>query len=180
VPLNYLLLGHASGALLVAGIVRGTGHSSDAVIVIAYALLIGAAAAKIEYWHYIASEAGVTTIERAIGVGHGVHGPAVPGGSGASTSVMAARLFDSGHARGTFLTREFLVTVSSRRRRWTQWVVWIGAFALPLAWLVVSSPRWPAALLAMGASIIGLLAERWLFFADARHTVRLYHGDPRT
>ena len=180
VPLNYLLLGHASGALLVAGIVRGTGHSSDAMIVIAYTLLIGAAGAKIEYWRYIASEAGVTTIERAIGVGHGVHGPAVPGGSGPSTSVMAARLFDSGHARGTFLTREFLVTVSSSRRRRAQWVVWIGAFALPLAWLMVGSPRWPGALLAVGASIIGLLAERWLFFADARHTVRLYHGDPRT
>ena len=180
VPLNYLLLGHASGALLLAAVVRGTGHSSDAVIVIAYALLIGAALAKIEYWHYIASEAGVTTIEQAIGVNHGVHGPATPGGGVLAPSVMAARLFDSGHARGTFLTREFLVTVSSRRRRWTQCVVWIGGFALPLAWLIVGSPRWPAALFAVGASIIGLLAERWLFFADARHTVRLYHGDPRT
>ena len=180
VPLNYLLLGHASGALLVAGIVRATGHSSDAVTLIAYALLIGAAGAKIEYWHYIASAAGVTTIEHAIGVGHGVHGPAGPGGSGPPTSVMAARLFDSGHARGTFLTREFLVTASSRRRRSTQWIVWIGTFALPLAWLVFGSPRWPGALLAVGSSIIGLLAERWLFFADARHTVRLYHGDPRT
>ena len=27
--------------------------------------------------------------------------------------------------------------------------------------------------------LIGLLAERWLFFAEARHTVRLYHGDRR-
>jgi len=25
-----------------------------------------------------------------------------------------------------------------------------------------------------------LLVERWLFFAEAKHTVRLYHGDPRT
>lgn len=180
VPLNYLLLGHASGAVLVAGILRSTGHSSDVVIGIALVLLIGAAAAKIEYWRYIASETGVTTIERAIGVGHGVHGPAAPGGSGPSTSVMAARLFDSGHARGTFLTREFLVTVSARRRRRVQWVMWLGAFAFPIAWLMVGSPSWPWALLAVGTSIIGLLAERWLFFADARHTVRLYHGDPRT
>ena len=28
--------------------------------------------------------------------------------------------------------------------------------------------------------IMGLLAERWLFFAEARHTVRLYHGDAKT
>ena len=26
----------------------------------------------------------------------------------------------------------------------------------------------------------GLFAERWLFFAEARHTVRLYHGEART
>jgi DMSO reductase anchor subunit len=186
VPVNYLLLGHASGALLIAAIVRGAGHPADAVNPIACALLIGAAAAKVEYWRYIASEAGVTTIERAIGVANGVHGTRVPDGTpvpgrGAPpSSVMAARLFDSGHARGTFLTKEFLFTVTARRRRRAQWVVWIGGFALPLAWLGFGPPRWPGAVLAMAACIIGLLAERWLFFADARHTVRLFHGDART
>lgn len=177
VPLNYLLLGHASGALLVAAILRGTGRSSNDVIDIAYVLLIVAAAAKTEYWSYIASDAGVTTLERAIGVDRGVHGPAARDGG---PSVMAARLFDSGHARGTFLTREFVVTVPARRRRLAQWLAWIGAFALPIAWLMAGSAGWPWALLVVAASITGLLAERWLFFADARHTVRLYHGDPRT
>ena len=28
--------------------------------------------------------------------------------------------------------------------------------------------------------MIGVAAERWLFFADARHAVRLYHGDRTT
>jgi DMSO reductase anchor subunit len=37
-----------------------------------------------------------------------------------------------------------------------------------------------AALSVAVLAMIGLLAERWLFFADARHTVRLYHGDART
>ena len=30
------------------------------------------------------------------------------------------------------------------------------------------------------ACIIGLMAERWLFFVEARHTVRLQHGERRT
>jgi sulfite dehydrogenase (quinone) subunit SoeC len=38
----------------------------------------------------------------------------------------------------------------------------------------------PIAVAACLLHFVGLLAERWLFFADARHTVRLYHGDPRT
>jgi DMSO reductase anchor subunit len=53
-------------------------------------------------------------------------------------------------------------------------------FGLPLAWLVSGIARWPIALAAVACCIIGLLIERWLFFAEARHTVRLYHGDPRT
>jgi DMSO reductase anchor subunit len=27
--------------------------------------------------------------------------------------------------------------------------------------------------------LVGLIAERWLFFVEARHTVRLYHGERR-
>jgi len=34
--------------------------------------------------------------------------------------------------------------------------------------------------LAVFAALAGLLAERWLFFAEARHVVRLFHGDQRT
>ena len=36
------------------------------------------------------------------------------------------------------------------------------------------------ALIAFAASALGFVCERWLFFAQARHTVRLYHGDLRT
>jgi DMSO reductase anchor subunit len=38
----------------------------------------------------------------------------------------------------------------------------------------------PDALLGASLSCLaGLLAERWLFFAEARHTVNLYHGMQR-
>ena len=52
--------------------------------------------------------------------------------------------------------------------------------ALPL-WLL---PRFDANAillpLALLSALAGALVERWLFFAEARHTVRLYHGDART
>ena len=41
------------------------------------------------------------------------------------------------------------------------------------------APRWPAtacALLAAAAAMVGVLVERWLFFAEAKHTVTLYYG----
>jgi DMSO reductase anchor subunit len=41
----------------------------------------------------------------------------------------------------------------------------VRAELLGLAWLIMMA---------------GLLLERWLFFAEARHVVRLYQGEQRT
>jgi DMSO reductase anchor subunit len=39
---------------------------------------------------------------------------------------------------------------------------------------------WPqGAPVAAVACVAGLFAERWLFFAEAEHVVRLYHGQQR-
>ena len=48
-----------------------------------------------------------------------------------------------------------------------------------LAYAATLMTGWPAfALLALAAiwNGIGTLTERWLFFAEARHTVTLYYG----
>ncbi len=42
------------------------------------------------------------------------------------------------------------------------------------------SAAWQLALLLAVLNAAGLAVERWLFFAEARHAVRLYHGDART
>ena len=92
--------------------------------------------------------------------------------------MMSARLLDVGHTGGTFLTREFMLTLAPHRRTLVQAAVWLAGFAVPAIWLAWGLARWQGALLACVACLAGMLAERWLFFADARHTVRLYHGDP--
>lgn len=177
VPLNFMLCGHASGALLVLAVLRGHGLAATPWALATFVLLVAAALSKLEYWRYIRSAVGATTMQQAIGVAHGVRPPAIPG---AAPSIMAARLFDAGHSGGTFLTREFLVRTAARQRRVALAIVWIFAFAIPMLWLAVGLARWQGALLAVLACMVGMLAERWLFFADARHTVRLYHGDSTT
>src|SRR5262249_6645757 len=113
------------------------------------------------------------TLERAIGVGAGVHGPG-------PMTVARARLFDVGHSHGTFLTNEFGFELARKHARALRAVAIALGFGLPLLWLLLGAPHWQLGLGAAACGIIGLLAERWLFFAEARHTVRLYHGDPRT
>ncbi len=177
VPLAFALCGHASGALLVVAVMRANGFPATQWALLTIVLLVAGAVSKLDYWRYLRSAAGATTMEQAIGVAHGVRPPVMPG---AAPSIMAARLFDAGHSGGTFLTREFLVRTAARQRTIALAIVWIFAFAIPLLWLAVGLARWQGALLAVSACLLGMLAERWLFFADARHTVRLYHGDATT
>ncbi len=85
------------------------------------------------------------------------------------------RMLDVGHSAGTFLTNEFMFELARDRALLLRWAMWILGFILPILLLSLSTSSvavWIAALL----SLIGLLCERWLFFAEAQHVVRLYHG----
>ena len=85
------------------------------------------------------------------------------------------RLLDVGHTAGNFLTHEFDYRVS-RAMLVVLKVLALGAgFVLPS--LIVA--RTPEPLPMLGALVLayaGALVERWLFFAEAQHVVRLYHG----
>jgi len=51
---------------------------------------------------------------------------------------------------------------------------------VPLVLIALVAEGWVGIAAAAGAVIggmLGILTERWLFFAEARHTVTLYYGD---
>jgi sulfite dehydrogenase (quinone) subunit SoeC len=172
-PAVYVVLGHWSGAILLSGLLSAT---DAALRSIAVALGVAAIAVKWMYWQTIDGDAGSVTLEHAIGVDRGVRPTTDMGGA----SIMRARLFDTGHSHGTFLTDEFGFTLARRYRTLLRAVFWIAGIAIPLAWIVFATPGWWSASLAGTLCIAGLIAERWLFFAEARHTVRLFHGDAKT
>jgi sulfite dehydrogenase (quinone) subunit SoeC len=174
VPLAYQALGHASGALLVVAVLRSHGESAGVFAILAGVLFLVAAGVKLDYYAYIASDTRRLTLEEAIGVPQGV-GPA-----GASGSRMRARLFDIGHSRGTFLTQEFGYTLGPAQRTSLRLLAWLAGFVMPAVWLVSGLEELAAAVIAFAACLVGFGAERWLFFAEARHTVRLYHGERTT
>ena len=174
VPLAFFVLGHASGAVLIAALLRAHGDARAGFEVAAAMLLLVGAVVKLDYYAYIASDVRRLTLEQAIGVPQGVGPP------GAGASRMQARLFDVGHSGGTFLTREFGYTLRAQQRTALRLLVWVAAFIVPLVWLAVGLDDAGAAVFAVVACLLGLGAERWLFFAEARHTVRLYHGDRST
>jgi DMSO reductase anchor subunit len=170
VPLAFWLLAHASGALLVVAVASVEQYAPRVAIATALAFLALGLLAKLEYWRFVGSARDAPTLARAIGAERGVVQP------GRGVGTVAARLLDVGHTKGTFLTREFVHTPSASRRRALRSIAVVAGFLLPGVWLIAGETNWRGGVGAFLACMIGLSAERWLFFAEARHTVRLYHG----
>jgi len=175
-PVTYFVLGHWSGGLVLFAFARYAAADSAWLGPLCLALAVAAALVKAGYWRTIRAATDAITLEQAIGVAEGVRPPAAVG----APSVMQARLFDAGHAPRTFLTDEFGFRLARRHRAMLLAAFWSVGIALPFVWVAGGWGSAPALVGACVANLVGTLAERTLFFADARHTVRLYHGEPRT
>jgi sulfite dehydrogenase (quinone) subunit SoeC len=150
-PLNYFLLGHYSGAALALAI---TGDPVFKTVFLV--LLLAAGAAKVAYYREMETAAR-PTVQSAV------------------TMPTAARvkLLDAGHTHGNFLTEEFAFRLARSRAEELRVAVAVVGFLLPLLLvLLLKDANRLAAILCIG----GLLVERWLFFAEARHTVNLYQA----
>ena len=124
------------------------------------ATVLGALARAATLWRN-ASLAPKTSLQTAIGVRH----PRIVQKS-------------QGAMGGSFNTREFFHGRSLRFVRGMRVAGGLLAFALPVVVLVATQGDIGAVgLLAVFAlQYLGLLAERWVFFADGRHPQNLYYG----
>lgn len=82
-----------------------------------------------------------------------------------------------GFMGGSFNTREFFHGRSLAALRSVKWLFLFGAFALPLVLLALGLALQAAPLLVLAFVVqyLGLLAERWFFFAQANHPQNLYY-----
>lgn len=85
------------------------------------------------------------------------------------------RAFEPPHTGTNYLMREFIHEVG-RKHAMRLRVLSLGlGFVLPVVMLMLSFNHW-IAILAVISHIVGVLALRWLFFAQAEHVVGLYYG----
>jgi DMSO reductase anchor subunit len=165
VPANYLALGYASGSLLL--LLGAVIADLDTTPYIAMAALILSIAAVLKaiYYFWIRSPGLSPTINTATGL-----------------TRAKVKLLDTGHTHGTFLTQEFGFQIARQKAGLLKVVVFVVGFALPglmLVWVFNQHGGQIAAIVAAFAGIVGAAVERWLFFAEARHVVNLYHGAQR-
>jgi DMSO reductase anchor subunit len=158
---NYTLLGGASGFALAA-----TYATSAAPALVRFFALCALAATLAGFASRAASlirNARLrpkSTLQTAIGIKH----PRIV-------------QITQGFMGGSFNTREFFHGRSVSLLRSVKWTFLAGAFALPVMLLgaaLAGAPR-STIVAAFVVQCVGLLAERWFFFAQANHPQNLYY-----
>lgn len=93
-------------------------------------------------------------------------------------SQAAARLLDAGHTAPNFLTREFIVANNPKlvfKLRLT------ALLLFSLCPLLIITDIFHAAINIIFTllALLGILVERWLFFREAKHTIRAFYSAPQ-
>lgn len=158
---NYALLGLASGCTLATALAAF--GAPDLVPACGGAALVFTLAGLFSRGLSLARNARlkpVSTLQTAIGIRH----PRVVQRS-------------MGFMGGSFNTREFFHGQAPGALRQVKWGFLLAAFVLPLGLLAIGLASGSALLLALAFVVqyLGLLAERWFFFAQANHPQNLYY-----
>ena len=162
---NYLAMAAMTGGLWLHLVCRLFGWASTPVAVIAIAAILLALLLKLGYWRFIDGSRAASTPESATGLG----------------SIGKVRLLEAPHTSENYLLEEMGFRIARKHAAALRRIAVLGGFVLPLLLtLIAALADGPAgalaAILAAPAASAGMLVERWLFFAEARHTVTLYYG----
>lgn len=163
---NYLLLAAMTGALWLAAVLDWLGERRTAVTAIAAALVLAAAAVKIFYWRSIDAGSAGPTLASATGLPQG----------------RPIRPLDPPHTEENYLLREMGYRIARRHAAKLRRIAMVVGFGFPFVAIALAGllrGGAASAVLALAAAVAataGVLVERWLFFAEATHTVALYYG----
>ncbi|MDE2448112.1 MAG: dimethyl sulfoxide reductase anchor subunit [Gammaproteobacteria bacterium] len=160
---DYLIYALFSGALLFALLHTALLGRPGPTDLIAAATAAVALLAKQAYWRHVDAQTPLASLTAAIGLPRDIE----------------ARPLDAPHFTENYVLREMGFAIARRHRVRLRRIALGLAFAVPLGLsLLASLAIVPLAAIAAAlvCAALGLLAERWLFFAEATHVSALYYG----
>lgn len=162
---NYLLLGLMSGWLVLDFLVRLWERHAGATPFWTLVVVLLAWWAKEAYWRFADTTSAPSTVASATALGRRGR----------------VRLFEAPHTEENYLLQEMGFQVARRHARRLRAIARLAGFAAPavltlFALFVGGAAGGVATAIAVISAALGLVVERWLFFAEARHTVTLYYG----
>ena len=161
-PFLFMVLALAGGLVAVAAL-RGLATGDTPVLWTFLALLFAGGTAV--WWTQQAAGAGRnldgSTMETATGLG----------------KIGRVRMLEAPHTGSNYLLKEMAFQVGRARAFQLRKIGAFAGFILPLVLVLLAWGIGPWALiLALLCHVAGMLALRWLFFAEARHVQALYYG----
>lgn len=161
----YLALSLASGAVLLSLLLAIFEPDETGGVWLSLATLAVSALFKWLYWRGIDEAPRDLTPEAATGLGH----------------IGRVRPLEPPHTQANYVMREMGYHVARKHAVKLRRLVYALAFAAPALLVLSSFEEHPTTgivgcSLAAIAMAVGLVVERWLFFAEAEHVVMLYYG----
>jgi len=165
---NYLALSAMTGVLWFMAAMSLFGMADSYLVLAALLSIPIAALLKLGYWRFIDRTASTSDAGTATGLG----------------TLGRVRLFEAPHTSENYLMKEMGFRIARKHAAKLRMISILAAFVLP-ALLTLAGLLSPMALIplctvtAAVLATLGVLIERWLFFAEAKHTVMLYYGAER-
>ena len=161
---GYLIYAAMTGALLLNALLQGFGLAPAWLPAMAVAATLLGWAWRAATWRHNDGLAAASSANTATGL---------KGGRVSS--------IEWPHTEENFVLKEMGYRIARKHAGRLRRIVHAAAFALPILLLAaaMATSRPTAAALSMLAALLqlaGMLVERWLFFAEAKHTVTLYYG----
>jgi DMSO reductase anchor subunit len=160
----YLIFSVMTGAVLLNAALRLFGADARPAAICAVLAIVVGWIWKIFTWRHNDTLTSPVTLNSATGLKDGT-----------------VRSIECPLTQENYVLKEMGYRVARKHANKLRFVVHVLAFALPLVAIAVALATSGA--VAVAASIVavllqapGMLVERWLFFAEARHVVSLYYG----
>jgi sulfite dehydrogenase (quinone) subunit SoeC len=162
---NYFALGLMSGFLLLGLILRFWVVWPLVTTILTLLAIAAAWALKEAYWRSIDTNSAPSSVASATALGRGGR----------------VRMLEPPHTEENYLLQEMGYRIARKHRVRLRAVARVAGFALPalltlVALIAPAATGLIAAAAAVASASLGLVVERWLFFAEAKHTVMLYYG----
>ncbi|TPL45835.1 DmsC/YnfH family molybdoenzyme membrane anchor subunit [Mesorhizobium sp. B2-4-6] len=160
----YLILAAMTGSVLANALLQGFKLGSTAVLIAALLATLAGWAWKLATWRYNDRLEIPTTANTATGLAGGT-----------------VQSIEWPHTEENYLLKEMGFRIARKHSAKLRRIAQGLAFAVPAMLLAIAfALPWPfaavASVLAAICQLAGMLVERWLFFAEAKHTVMLYYG----
>lgn len=163
---SYLLLGPMTGAVFLLALMNAFGLRAGFLAPVCGLLLAAGLTIKWLYWSFLDKPSDSPTAGSALGL---------PGAE--------VRILEWPHTEENYVLKEMGFRIARKHAtRLRALCIWLG-FLMPTALIeaTIFMPHLPPLAFTLPAALLaslGIVLERWLFFAEARHAVTLYYHAP--